>query len=181
MRLIFIYGPPAVGKTTVGSKLAELTGYRFFFNHLTVPAAKAIFPDHKDRSRNEEYWHLLQWLRLDCIEMAAKAELDTIFTVAYQGKIDDNFVDDIVKTVTSYGGEVLFVQLSAPETVLTERVGNNSRSDLNLGKMTDPAHLKETLHPGMYESVKYPGILKLDTSELEPDSAARQIVQHFQL
>ncbi len=48
MKLIFIYGPPAVGKTTVGRELANITGYKFFYNHLTVPAAKAIFPDNHE-------------------------------------------------------------------------------------------------------------------------------------
>lgn len=181
MKLIFIYGPSAVGKTTVGGQLAQLTGYRFFFNHLTVPAAMAIFPGHKDRSRDEEYWQLLRRLRLDCIQTAAKVGLNTIFTLAYQGAIDDESVDEIVDVVTSHGGTIHFVQLSAPEDILMERVGNKSRSDLRLGKITDPAYLKEALTPGMYESVKYSGVLKLDTTDLQPEAAAKRIVSYFGL
>lgn len=181
MKLIFIYGPPAVGKTTVGGKLAKLTGYKFFFNHLTVPAVKALFPGHKDRSRDEEYWQLLKRLRFDTIETAADAGIDTIFTVAYQGTVDDGFVDEVVDIVTSRGGDVHFVQLIASEDVLMERVGNKSRKDLHMGKMTTPIHLKEALHPGMYEPVKYKDILTIDTSKVSATDAAQQISQHFHL
>jgi tRNA A37 N6-isopentenylltransferase MiaA len=33
MELLFIYGPAAVGKLTIGRELAKLTGYRLFHNH----------------------------------------------------------------------------------------------------------------------------------------------------
>ncbi|HEY5442147.1 MAG TPA: hypothetical protein VIJ68_01265 [Candidatus Saccharimonadales bacterium] len=45
MKLIIIYGPPAAGKHTVGQKLSELTGYKFFYNHLTVDVVRALFDD----------------------------------------------------------------------------------------------------------------------------------------
>ena len=43
MELLFIYGPAAVGKLTVGRELAKLTGFRHFHNHLTVDAVMAVF------------------------------------------------------------------------------------------------------------------------------------------
>jgi len=182
MKLIFIYGPPAVGKTTVGGKLAELTGYRFFFNHLTVPAAKAIFPDAENLNEVPGYRLLLQQLRIDAITAAADADIDTIFTVAYSGVIDDSFVDQIVDTVTSRNGRVHFVQLTASRDILMERVTSQSRKDLRLGKMTSPDHLRQVLDArDMFMSVKYPGVLRLNTSELEPDIAAKQITEHCKL
>ena len=36
MTLVFIYGPPGVGKLTTARALAELTGFRVFHDHLTV-------------------------------------------------------------------------------------------------------------------------------------------------
>jgi len=36
--LVFIVGPPAVGKMTVGRELSSLTGFPFFHNHLTIEA-----------------------------------------------------------------------------------------------------------------------------------------------
>ncbi len=182
MKLIFIYGPPAVGKTTVGSKLAERIGYRFFFNHLTVPAAKAIFPDTSNLHEVAGYHPLLKQFRITGITAAAKAGLDMIFTVAYSGRPDDEFVSEIVSTFTSHGGEVHFVQLCAPEHILVERVGNKSRSDLHLGKMTDPEHLKAILKSrDMHASVQYEPILKISTHEYTSEESADRIVDYFHL
>jgi hypothetical protein len=34
--LVIIFGPPAVGKMTVGLELERLTGFRLLHNHMTV-------------------------------------------------------------------------------------------------------------------------------------------------
>lgn len=36
MNLIVIFGPAAVGKMTVGMKVARLTGYKLFHNHMII-------------------------------------------------------------------------------------------------------------------------------------------------
>lgn len=36
MRLLFLHGPPATGKYTVGRELAALTGWELYHNHLVV-------------------------------------------------------------------------------------------------------------------------------------------------
>jgi len=43
MKVIFIHGPAASGKHTIGSRLAALTGLPLFHNHLAVDAAKSLF------------------------------------------------------------------------------------------------------------------------------------------
>ncbi len=43
MRLVFIYGPPGVGKLTVARELAALTGFKLFHNHLTVVCTAVAF------------------------------------------------------------------------------------------------------------------------------------------
>ena len=43
MRLIFIYGLPAVGKLTVAKELAAKTGYKLFHNHLVVDLLISTF------------------------------------------------------------------------------------------------------------------------------------------
>jgi hypothetical protein len=182
MKLIFIYGPPAVGKMTIGRILAEYTGYRFFFNHLTVPAAKALFPGASSVHEVESYYNLLKRLRIEGIKAAVEAGLDVIFTVAYSGQTDDEFVAEIKEIVMSGGGEVCFVQLSAPDSILMERVANTSRSELHLGKMTNPDHLQAALvSRDMRASVPYASILKMNTNELTAKQAAEHIAARFHL
>jgi replication-associated recombination protein RarA len=35
MKLILLYGPPAVGKLTIAKEIARLTGFKLFHAHLT--------------------------------------------------------------------------------------------------------------------------------------------------
>ena len=41
--LVIIFGPPAVGKMTVGSELAKLTGLKLFHNHMTIEPLLELF------------------------------------------------------------------------------------------------------------------------------------------
>jgi hypothetical protein len=43
VKLVFLHGPPGVGKLTVGRELAAITGYGLFHNHLVVNALLAVF------------------------------------------------------------------------------------------------------------------------------------------
>jgi hypothetical protein len=44
MTLVIIFGPPAVGKMTVGLELQRLTGFGLFHNHMTVDPVIRLFP-----------------------------------------------------------------------------------------------------------------------------------------
>jgi hypothetical protein len=169
-----MYGPPAVGKMTVGQVLADATGYRFLYNHLTVPAAKAIFPCAGPEF-DPRYIALLNTFRLAGITAAADAQVDLIVTLAYSGAVDDPFIAAIVEAVESRGSTIHFVELTAPDSVLAARVGNPSREQAN--KLTDPARLRRMLDArDVRASVNHPNIIKLDTSMLPPADAARRII-----
>lgn len=50
MNLVFLYGPPAVGKLTVATILAEKTGYTLFHNHQIINLLRNVFGfDSKER------------------------------------------------------------------------------------------------------------------------------------
>lgn len=42
MNLVFIYGPPGVGKRTVGQALSSRTGYRFFHNQISIDCVRPV-------------------------------------------------------------------------------------------------------------------------------------------
>lgn len=66
-RVVFIYGPPAVGKLTVASLLAERTGYRLSHNHAIIDAVAPVF-DHGTKPFRE----LVNRFREEIIETAAR-------------------------------------------------------------------------------------------------------------
>lgn len=180
MKLIFIYGPPASGKTTVGREIAKRTGFSFFFNHATIPAARAVFPHRHDPRYEQAYSDLLKALRYDGIKAAAETDTDIIFTLAYSGAVDDEFVASLVTLVEGRGGQVHFIQLSAPDDTLFERVSRPDREAL--GKVTDPNHLRTLLNArDLRASVPYDTVLHIDTSVTPPVTAAARSIDHFSL
>lgn len=114
------------------------------------------------------------------LHAAAKAGIDTIFTLAYSGAVDDDFVKGIVDDVESYGGEVCFVQLYTPKEELLKRISNESRK--RIGKMSTKKELLETLASrDQYATVKYKNNLRIDTTKSPAKKSAEKIVEHFKL
>jgi tRNA uridine 5-carbamoylmethylation protein Kti12 len=180
MQLIFLYGPPASGKLTVGKELERLSGFRLFHNHLTVQVARTIFEHSHMPHPDSHYTQLLQRLRLDCIQAAADAYVNLIFTLAYSGAMDDDFVKRIVDAVESKQGTVHFVQLTSPDEVLMQRINNVSRQAT--AKLANPEVLRQILQErDLRASVKYPDILEIDTATVQPAEAAQRIMEQFQI
>ena len=65
MRLIFLYGPPGVGKLTVATALQKLVGYRAFHNHLTFDLVAAFL-----RPFTPDFLKMMHELRLRSLELA---------------------------------------------------------------------------------------------------------------
>lgn len=174
VKLVWIYGPPAAGKFTIGSALADLTGYAFFHNHLTVAAVHPVFPTDPWRSR------MLKRLRGDMIEAAAEAGVDVIFTLAYSGAVDDPWVDATRGRVERHAGSVCFVRLHAPPAELLRRVTAPHRR--SMGKVADPDRLVERLAARDHFAT-VPGVphLQIDTSATPPELAAQRVVDHYDL
>ncbi len=79
MKLIFLYGPPAVGKLTVALALSPLTGYKVFHNHLTIDLVSSVF-----EWGTPLFWNFVNRYRLELIEAAAKSNVPgLIFTFVY--------------------------------------------------------------------------------------------------
>lgn len=180
MNLVFIYGPPASGKTTIGRILAHKTKYDFFYNHATTSAARAIFPDRHNPLYADQYSHLLKELRLAGIAAAVDANLSVIFTLAYSGSVDNDFVAKITQKVYEGGGTTHFVQLHAPDLVLSQRVNDPTRR--RLGKIINPIDLTALLASrDLKAQVPYDNVLHIDTNEHTPEQSAQKIIDHFHL
>jgi cytidylate kinase len=77
VRLVFLHGPVASGKLTIGRLLAERTGYALFHNHLIVDAVGAVFP-----FGSEAFVRLRERFWLETMAEAAAARRSLIFTFA---------------------------------------------------------------------------------------------------
>jgi hypothetical protein len=180
MKLVFIYGVPGTGKLTVAREVSRLTGLRLFHNHLTVDLAASLF-EHG----TVEYLDYVRHLRLEAFERAAKANVDLIFTFWYSS-ISGPSVERYRNVIETAAGpnannEILFVRLHCRPEVLESRVTSASRQ--NSKKLSSVQELRDAFaqYPSSFVDA-IPGTqLEIDSSDLEPQVVAEQIVAFLKL
>ena len=69
MRFVFIFGPQAVGKMTVGEELARQTGMKLFHNHMSIEMVNPIFPYGTPEGK-----HLVKVIRREVFETALESD-----------------------------------------------------------------------------------------------------------
>src|SRR4029077_13456829 len=93
MNFIVIFGPPAVGKMTVGQELARLTGYKLFHNHVTIDLVTDYF-----EFCTPPFSRLVREFRTRVVQEAAASDLPgLIFTFVWAFDLDSDrqFIDEL--------------------------------------------------------------------------------------
>ena len=176
MKLLLLYGPPAVGKLTIAKAIASLTAFQVFHSHLTVDLVTAIFP------RGTPAYRRLLWdIRYAVLAEAVRAPLDgLIFTMVY-GRDREPFIARCVDVVKSYGGDICLVHLYCRAETLRQRVGRADRQQY--GKITSVELLNATLRhrepQALFEAATRWASLSLNTDVLRPVDAAHQVIAHY--
>jgi len=170
MKLLFLYGPPAVGKLTVARDVAARTGYRLFHNHLTVNLALAVFDFGTPGfiALREQIWFATFRRAL------ADHVAGLIFTFNPENSVPQRFIDELFAEIAAGGGEVIPVELTAPKAVIEARLANSSR--VENGKLTDLALYRRLRDAGVFNTPVIPlPRLRLDTGSLAPAATAARI------
>ena len=172
--LVYLYGPPASGKLTIAERLAELTGFPLFHNHLTVNALRPVFT-----FGSVPFMEANRKVREAVFEVAAGAGLSLIFTnnSAWSGPNArarfEAAADGYRRIMEHHGGRTVFVRLTAAQAALEARVASASRQAH--AKLVDVARLRELLAE-LDPSPLHPDDLTIDTGELSPEESARAIL-----
>lgn len=180
--LLLLFGPPAVGKMTVGRAVADRSGFRLFHNHLTIEPLLEIFGHG-----TPPFARLNDEFRCRILQEAAAHGQDLVFTLVWD--LDDP--DDVAVVETylgAYDGPVALVELRADLDTRLERNGTDERlrhkpskrdlawSDGNVREME--RHRMTTVEgPGVAGDLfrTHPHLV-LDTTDLSPAEAAEQIL-----
>jgi chloramphenicol 3-O-phosphotransferase len=174
MKLVVLYGPPGVGKLTVGTALADLTGFKLFHNHLSVDLVNSLFA-----FRSPPWLRLLRRIRDEAFAEAARTGLDVIFTRALRSESVDEIeaARIMFERAQEAAATILFVRLSCERNELLRRLRRDDRQAR--GKLTDPAILLAEYD--LSATLPFEPHLHLDTTDLTPDQAAARIAAHFGL
>ncbi|MGE0044198.1 MAG: shikimate kinase [Hyphomonadaceae bacterium] len=175
MNVVFLYGPPAAGKHTIGKILAEQTGCALFHNHLIVDAVGAVFPFGSPTfvRLREAFW--METLRAACEEGRS-----LIFTFQPEPSVSADFPERAAALVQGAGGRIIFVYLTAPLAAQEARIANSDRA--RFGKLRDVSLLRE-LHEqfAACEAAMPSPDMVIDTVGTPAAEAAALINRTFQL
>jgi hypothetical protein len=171
MRLLFLYGPPASGKLTIGRLVAERKKIPLFHNHLVVDAVSSVFP-----FGSEAFVHLRESFWLQTIDAAARAGRSLIFTFAPEPTVTAGFPARLIHGVEDAGGDVLSIALDLNEIEQERRLVASDRAAF--GKLRSLDLLRE-LRPAMTKcmaAMPSPA-LRIDTGKTTAADACDLIVQ----
>ena len=189
MRLLVIFGPPSVGKMTVGRAICAVSGFRLFHNHAVIEPLLEVF-DYG----TPPFTRLLGEFRRRTIEEAAAAGTDLVLTFVWGLELDDDAreVADYLLPYVERGASVSFAELYAGLDTRLQRNRTEHRlaekrskrdvtwSDGNLRQMED--HVMNTARGA--DPARTPGErllaahrhLRLDNTGLTPEEAAGEIL-----
>lgn len=184
MDFVILFGPPAVGKMTVGYELSRLTGIPLFHNHMTIDLLTPFFP-----YGTPAFGRLLGEFRRRVFEEIAAGEgPGVIFTFvwALQNPKDRAYVDEVCAIFSN--ARVALVELYADQPTRLARNRTPLRlehkpvkrdlawSDANLREL-DANHALNSDGDFFYPDRH----LRLDTTDLTPEASARLVQARFGL
>ena len=184
--LVVIFGPPAVGKLTVGFELARLTGLRLFHNHMTIDLVLPFF-----EFGSQPFGRLAEDFRRRIFQEVAESNLPgLIFTYvwALDQAGDKKFIDGLSQFFLDKQGAVCFAELEAD---LDERLRRNE-TEFRLAQKESKRDIEQSRKNLLRDEERYrmnskgdffyPDThLKLDNAQLSAVDAARKIAAHFRL
>jgi hypothetical protein len=173
-RHVLIYGPPAAGKLTVATRLADLYDVRVLDNHASIDPALRLFS-----FGTTEFAQLVEEIRVALIGAAARAGIDIVSTLVYAHGLDDRHVARLTEATACHGGMVHLVQLRPPDRVLEARVASETR--LSTSKVKDADELRKVLQQYDLTTPISGEDLVIDNAEATADEVARLIGARYQL
>lgn len=181
--LIIIFGPPAVGKMTVGRALEKMTGYKLFHNHMSIDLALNFF-DYED----DTYRTLVEGIReLVFKEFLKGSDKGLIFTFVWD--LEDEYGFNYVDCLKELGYKVHLVELKATISALKVRNKSEKRlaekpsklnvvaSEKNLIEWTSNKKLNTNWSDALHE--RFEKYLYINNTHLTPELTASTIVDKF--
>jgi shikimate kinase len=185
VKFIILFGPPAVGKMTVGYELAKLTDFRLFHNHMTIDLVLNFFEFGHARFNT-----LVSEFRRRVFEEVAASDLPGLiftFVWALDHESDKAFIERSCNIFRDKGARVYFVELEAD---ISERLKRNE-SEFRLSQKPSKRDVEKSRERLLDDDRKYKlnsnddffykeNYLKINNVNLSAHETARIIVDKFE-
>lgn len=180
-KLVFIFGPAAVGKMTVGQHLAEMTGFKLLYNHMVVDLVTQFFP-----FGSPPFHSLARPMTQQLIEACAANDASLIITHGMLFAPESlRVVEEWSAPYSRIGGEIFYAELSAS---LDARLARNETENRARHKNIDwatPERLREMERWGRWKSdgdIPDPGRhIVIENDDVSARDAATMIRDRFRL
>jgi len=184
VRVVFIFGPQAVGKMTIGEELSKKINVPLLFNHMTLDILTPFLGWSPDTFR------ISQLIRCEILEaIAINPEHDGIiltFGFYFDEQSDWDITNRYIKIFENRGIEVCLVELEADlEERLRRNVTENrlakkpSKRDFEYSewelKSSNEKHRLNS-NPGEFA---HPNYFRLNVTNLTAEESADAIIQQF--
>src|SRR5262245_1108866 len=171
MHVVFLPGPVAAGKHTIGAHLSSLTGLPLFHNHLAVDPAVTLFP-----FGTEPFKKLRAAIWLTAFAEAAESGQSFIFTFSPESSVEPGLIEQMIQSVVARGGKIAFVELQCSREETLRRLGGKDRARFR--KLLDVDVFLQAEERGVFAFPPLPKpLLTINTEQLAPEQAARAISQ----
>jgi hypothetical protein len=184
--LLFVVGPPAVGKMSVGQAIAERTGLRLFHNHISIELALRYF-----EYGTPAFSRISGGIRRLILEEVAASDLPGLiftFVWAFDVAEDEALLDEYAAPFRSRGGRALFVELEATQSERLRRNAGESRLAEKASKRDLEASRRRLLANDARYQLNSGGkfdqradYLRIDNTTLTPGEVAERVIAHFEL
>lgn len=185
-QFVLIFGPPAVGKMTVGAALSERTGLPLFHNHMTVELILPFFG-----METPAYARLVDEFRTRIFEeVAASDGPGIIFTFAWDlgNPRNKERVDRWTSIFQARGAQISYVELFATLEARLARNQDPSRLAQKPSKRDIAASQAWLLKSDRERRLNSNGDfyysdchLRIDNTHLSPDDVAVRVQGHLEL
>ena len=111
MEFLLIFGPPAVGKMSVGSEIERATGIPLFHNHIAIEPALRFFP-----FGSPAFGRIVAGLRMKIFREVAASDLPGLcFTYVWdlEDPADSEFVRRVCDLFEEAGANITLIELEA--------------------------------------------------------------------
>lgn len=174
MEVIFLHGPPAVGKLTIAKALQTRIPARLSDNHAAIDLAKTVIDFGAPG-----FWDLIHRLRLDLLEAAAALDFPYFLTTACYHTGDERVINDWQAVMDRHGATFLPVHLVCTSQAQAERVVQPDRTARR--KLDQVAGLNRYMAKNDYAPLARDNCLTLDTTTLTAKENAARVIDYFNL